>query len=247
MAVTRAPPQGSRSVSDRRTHGARLDAADTSFNPQRIDIPSARAQKCMKHVRVPVVRQMTIFERQLILLPAVTPQTELVHPTQFDYDRHAHVRASARRARPAKRARCRGTHCAPHPIPHRQPRCTCVACGRDGPCPCAQGSSSTCRRSACRRAWCAASSRRRGERPRRSRCSTGSCGRCGLWPSRSSCARCGGRSPPAPAGRVSCAPRRARRCAGGTAERRMWPTFVRAGVHVCDTRHRMMQVINTCG
>ena len=71
----------------------------------------------MKLVRVPVVWQMTIFERQLILLPAVTPQTELVYPTQFDYDRRAHVRASARRAPPATRARCRGTHCAPHSHP----------------------------------------------------------------------------------------------------------------------------------
>ena len=133
------------------------------------------------------------------------------------------------------------------PIPDRQPTCTCVACGRGGARPCAQGSSSTYRRSACRWASSAASSRGRGERRRRSRCCARLCGRCGLWPSGRSRARCVGRSPVAPSERVSYASSCAHRCAGGTAERRMWPTFVRAGVHVCDTRHRMMQVTNTCG
>ena len=113
------------------------------------------------------------------------------------------------------------------PIPDRQPTCTCVACGRGGARPCAQGSSSTYRRSACRWASSAASSRGRGERPRRSRCLMRLCDRCRLWPSGRSCARCGGCSPPAPVARESCAPRRARRWAGGTAERRMWPTVVR--------------------
>ena len=129
VAVTRAPPQGARSDSDRRTHGARLDAADNSSIPKLIDIPASRAQKCMKLVRVPVVRQMTIFERQLILLAAVTPQAELVHPTQFDYDRRAYVRAYARRARPATRARCRGTHLAPHPPSSPPTECTRERCG----------------------------------------------------------------------------------------------------------------------
>ena len=133
------------------------------------------------------------------------------------------------------------------PIPDCQPTCTCGACGRGGARPCAQGSSSTSRRSACRRASLAACSRGRGERRRRSRCCARLGGRCGLWPSGRSCARCGGRSPPTPVGRESCSSRRARHCAGGTAKRRMWPTLVKIWCACVQCAAPTKQVRKTCG
>ena len=52
----------------------------------------------------------------------------------------------------------------PSPIPDRQPRCTCVACGRGGARPCAQDASSMCTGCASRAARTATSGSRSAER-----------------------------------------------------------------------------------